>query len=166
MKVRMEEASLRSAVHCEVRACPLSSVPLLFPAFINQDFSVSKSRSCQTLSKSSSATTQQKKGPVSQLLEGLWQLTQSKCCRLEGRISPCKVTCPISTDRITLIGGPAIILLSFHSHGQLRAAVYMLLILLVISAVDKTRLKDSFKANNNIKCHCLGKKEICFLVPN
>lgn len=39
----------------------------------------------------------------------VWQLTQSKCCRLEGRIGPCKVTCPISTDRFMLIGGPAII---------------------------------------------------------
>lgn len=105
---------------------------------------MSKSRSCQTLSESSAATTQQKKALIPNSA-GVSQLTQSKCCRLEGRISLCKVTSPISTDRVTLIGGPAIIspFISLTDNQERQHMVPLLLLLIFLSADSE----DSLTAN-------------------
>lgn len=126
----------RSAVQCEVRA---SSVPPLCPAFINQGF-VRRSQEVVKLCQNQVQRQLNKKAPIPNFA-GVSLLTQSKCCRLEGRISLCKVTCPISTDGFMLIGGPAIIspFIPLTDKSEQQRLMLLSLLLISILASDKSQ---------------------------
>ena len=92
------------------------------------------------IKRSDNSTKKKKKEALIPNLAGVSQLTQSKCCRLEGRISLCKVTAPISTDRVTLVGGPAIIspfiTLTDNQERQHMVPLFLLLIFLSADSQD------------------------------